>query len=392
MTFLFASAREWYLEIPPPIQSEAWEQSQRHGTPKSRWNAYLNKICLVAVLKRIQSDNIPEASAWLSSSRMSSIWEVVNGSAITIESKKIVLIPTEAIDDGELEVPQEWVDIPSWAGDYYITVQVRPEVDGLRVWGYTTHQELKEKAVYDASVRAYCIDAEDLTRDMDSLWVKYRLYSQVPTRVEVAPLAELSTTQAENLIQRLSNLSILFPRLSVPFATWGALLENENWRSSLYELRLGLTANRVSEQFTRLSNWLASRFDTVWQAIEDIFPSQQAVRSWRNNQNLIFDIERVKVLDFGADNGSEQVALLIGVSPVNGAEVSIGVQVLPTGNNIYLPNAVQTRLLDENGDEVGQASAGVTQTIKLQFEGQIGEKFSIEVTCGSRSITEAFVI
>ena len=35
-----------------------------------------------------------------------------------------MLIPSEAIDDSELEVPQEWVDIPSWAADYYLAVQI----------------------------------------------------------------------------------------------------------------------------------------------------------------------------------------------------------------------------------------------------------------------------
>ncbi|PSO81051.1 MAG: hypothetical protein BRC41_15925 [Cyanobacteria bacterium QH_9_48_43] len=48
-----------------------------------------------------------------------SFWEVVNGTAIALSGVRLVLIPSEAADLSELRVPQEWVDIPSWGGDYY---------------------------------------------------------------------------------------------------------------------------------------------------------------------------------------------------------------------------------------------------------------------------------
>jgi len=31
-------------------------------------------------------------------------------------------------------VPQEWVDIPEWAADYYLAVQVNPDSGWLRIW------------------------------------------------------------------------------------------------------------------------------------------------------------------------------------------------------------------------------------------------------------------
>lgn len=72
---------------------------------------------------------------------LSSIWEVVNGTAIGIGETRIVLIP-EAMDTDEYEVQAEWVDIPSWAADYYLAVQVNSEDCWLRIWGYTTHKKL----------------------------------------------------------------------------------------------------------------------------------------------------------------------------------------------------------------------------------------------------------
>lgn len=395
MTFTFAEPKEWWLDIPPPQQEEAWQKSQVHATPSSRWNAYVNQICLDAVLERIRAEHTQQASAWLDAAKMSSVWEFVNGSAITVGNKRLVLIPTQTIDDGELEVPQEWVDIPSWVGDYYLVVQLRPEADYLRIWGYATHAELKSEGSYEAGDRAYYINGEDLSDDMNSLWVKCQFYPEAETIASVERLPELPATQAENLIQRLSNSSVTFPRLAVPFTLWGGLLENTEWRHNLYQRRLGA----VSPVIVRIGEWLQGRFESVWQGVEEIISPQQTANAWRTRSSLtnqsqspVFDVSRVKVLDFGSQLGSEQVALLIGVSTINDTEVTIGLQIRPTGNAIYLPNEVQVRLLNENGNEVGQASASVTQTIELQFGGQQGERFSIEVTCGNKSIVENFVI
>jgi Protein of unknown function (DUF1822) len=397
VTFLFAKPQEWWLEVSSLQNNEFWKQSQQHVAVNSRWNAYINRVCLYTILELIR-EHAPQASTWLGASNASAVWDVVNGSAITIGTTKLVIIPTEAIDD-ELEVPQEWVDIPSWVGDYYIAVQFRPE-GNVRVWGYTTHQELKNNSTYDPEDRNYRMDASNLTCDMDTFWVRYECYSEALTRASVSPLPELSVTQAENLIQRLGNAAVVFPRLSVPFTTWGALLENENWRLSLYATRQGVETSATVIQLTRLSEWLQGRFNNIWQAVDNTLSNQQIATAWRSqntqsltnqNQNPVFTINRVKVLNFDS-LGNEQVVLLIGILPISNTELTIGVEIRPIDNAVYLPNDVQVRLLDENGNEVGQANASVTQTIQFQFGGQQSEMFSIEITCSGQVITEHFVI
>jgi Protein of unknown function (DUF1822) len=386
MTFIFAEPKEWWLEIPPPRQKEAWQQSQRHATPSSRWNAYLNQICLDAILERIRAEHTPEASSWLDATRMSSVWEFVNGSAITVGNKRLVLIPTETIDDGELEVPQEWVDIPSWIGDYYLVVQLRPEGDYFRVWGYTTHAELKSEGNYEAGDRVYCVHGEDLSDDMNSLWVKCQFYPEAETIAPVKQLPELPATQAENLIQRLSNSSVAFPRLAVPFTLWGGLLENAKWRHNLYQHRLGV----VSQPIVRLGEWLQGRFEDVWQSPQQAWRSPTELNA--SNLNPTFVVNRVKVLNFSTESSSENIELRVGLTPINETEVNIGVLVSPTGDRVSLADDIQVRLLDEAGNEVGKASAGVTKTIQFDFNCHQGEEFGLEITCCEQSITETFVI
>ena len=155
-----------------------------------------------------------------------------------------------------------------------------------------------------------------------------------------------------------------------------------------------------TQSATHISQWLQGKFEVIWQVMEDVLSPRQLAIAWRGrrghltHQSLhhsMFDINRVKVLDFGL-HSDEQVALLVSVTAKDATELNIGVQICPTGDRLYLPNPVQVRLLNDAGAEITQARATVTETILLQFGGKQGEQFSIEVTSGTQSVTETFVI
>lgn len=243
-----ANPNQLYLEIPTPIRPS----NQSYSTPSSRWNAYLNQICLDAVLPWLQEEFDPQAK--ISSSRLAlpSYWEFVNGVAITLSGTRFVLIPSETIDIDEMRVPQEWIDLPSWTADYYLGVQVEPDEGWARVWGYATHQQLKMRGHYDASDRTYSINEEETIADISVLWVARQLGLEEATKAAIPPLPNLSVAQAENLLQRLGNPAVINPRLAIPFTLWGALLEHSGWRDRLYQKRLGR-----QEQWSMLQ-WLQS--------------------------------------------------------------------------------------------------------------------------------------
>lgn len=239
-TLTLTNSTDLWLEIPETEQTKAWEQSQAFSSSNRRWIAYLNRLSLNTFLPWLRAEYAPDATAFPKAAANPSIWEVVNGTGISFETSRMVLIPTEAVDLDELRVPQEWVDIPSWSADYYLAVQVNLEEGYIRVAGYTTHAQLKNKGTYDAGDRAYCLDAENLISNLSILWMARQICPEEMTRTETAPLPTLSVTQAENLLKRLGNSALILPRLAVPFETWGALLEHGGWRQRLYEQRQGL--------------------------------------------------------------------------------------------------------------------------------------------------------
>lgn len=221
-----------YFEVSAEVQQQAWQQSQAFSTPQARWNAYLNQLCLGAVLPGLQ-DEYAQVKIELN------FWEGVNGTAILASDRRWLLVPSEAIDCQELRVPQEWVDIPSWTADYYLAVQVHPD-EGIRVWGYATHQQLKTQGQYNESDRTYSLEDTDLITDLTVLAVARQLCPAEPTQVPVSALPPLSLERAEHLLERLGNTEILTPRLAVPFALWGALIEHGGWRKRFTQRRQGL--------------------------------------------------------------------------------------------------------------------------------------------------------
>ncbi|MEH2257537.1 DUF1822 family protein [Nostoc sp.] len=225
-----------YLEI---TQSPK-EQEQPYSTVGACQRGWINQKCLQAFLPWFQEEIAATARVYPNCAALPSFWEVVNGTAITFDGDRLVLIPTLAMDDDELRVPQEWVDIPEWVADYYIAVQVNPDDGWMKIFGYTTHQILKTKGVYDAGDRTYSLESEDLIPDINVLWVTRQLNRPEALRAEIAPLDSIAKIQAENLLERLGDPDVKFPRLAVPFSLWGALLAHSGWRKKLYELRQGL--------------------------------------------------------------------------------------------------------------------------------------------------------
>lgn len=264
------------LEIPPFSQA----QELQFSTSGARWRASLNQMCLDAFLPWLREEQVRcEISTQIAA--LPSFWEFVNGTAIDCDSMRLVLIPTTAIDLGELRVPQEWVDIPSWVADYYIAVQVNPNGGWVTILGYTTHRTLKTLGVYDAGDRAYCLDENDLTQDINVLWIARQLCPEEVLRGEVATLPMLPLAQAENLLERLGNPAVVFPRLAVPFELWGALLEHGGWRQRLYERRQGL-----SEQWS-VGQWLQAGVSNLAQQLGwEITPMQLAPRGVRSRPSF----------------------------------------------------------------------------------------------------------
>ncbi|NER35658.1 MAG: DUF1822 family protein [Oscillatoria sp. SIO1A7] len=289
------------------IYPEDWEAatpaSDRSSNEFARHNTLLNRLVANKLIPWFRQEDDIEAKLWPSSEALGTIWEFVNGTAITFGDSRAVIVPSETIDIEELRVPREWIDIPDWVANYYIAVQVQAELGWLRIWGYATHKQLKTEGIYDPITETYALGREDIIEDLDVIWFARELCPDETVTVE--PLPTLSAQRIESLLPQLSQPFSFSPRLEVEFEQWAALLANSSNVARLYQLRLNSRATATSiaaaaiagafkETFTRLSDFkenLEQNISSGWKTIDELLAVDNKVAwSFRLTQrSLISD-------------------------------------------------------------------------------------------------------
>lgn len=382
MTFLDCLT-ETSLEIPPSVQDAAWQRLRGQAS----WSAYLNQVCLQTVLPWIQTEYVPDAESGLPGSQLASAWQLVNGTAIVWNNCRSVLVPSRSIDTSELRVPQEWMDIPSWVGDYYFAVQINPDDGTLRIWGYTTHEQIKRLGTYDADDRTYSLDAAYLIRDIGVFWVTQQAELNEVTRSTVAPLNPISATQAEALLQQLAHPLVIEPRSVLPFAQWGALVEQADWRDRLVRLQ-----RQEQSSIVNLSRWLQQSFETSWQSLESLFDHNSALDySFRQvADSAQTSVQRVKIVDLDR----RSLLLIVQIDPDSSDRLTIRIQLRSADPQSTLPSGVRLTLRSSS-DEIIQTITATDQDNLIQlkrFKCPIATRFVVELTIADETIIEPFVV
>lgn len=194
--------------------------------------ALVNYICVKVLtnwFKEYQGIE-PNHQVFSSEKNLSRIWQFINGLVININDKRLILIPSTATDLEGFEVEQEWVDVPSLAGNYYLPVRVDLEKNYLHIWGFISRKNLKEAAYYDEFEKLYIVDSSHVIDDLETIRIALELCEE---KGNFQPLSTLTQSEATKLIEIYSNPSPYSPRLKGNFQEWMALLNTEEWLKKL---------------------------------------------------------------------------------------------------------------------------------------------------------------
>lgn len=385
MNLKLTKSTDLCLEISPEVLKQAESESQHFSS--SRRRAYLNLLCLktfLAWLPEVYPSQVPQEIDELN---LNQFWEMVNGTTISLGERRLIIIPSSAIDTEEFRVEREWIYIPNLIADYYLAAQVDEEDRLVRIWGYTTHKYLKEKGNYSDRDRTYYLDREELIPDLNVLWIARQLCPDEPTRSEVASLAPLPLDRANELLEYLGNPQTIFPRRLVSFAEWGALLANDNLRRILYERRVAKNLIDSPAKPVKLQQWLQGVFEAGWEAAEELL-DPQLLLGFRP-----IEVKRGKAIDLGINSGDRQIVLVVRLVQISDEELRIQAQIHSGDSSTYLPTHLQLTILDEKGEVFQEVIArDRDKLIQYEFAGNSGEQFAIKVALETASVTENFII
>lgn len=392
-----------WLELSDREREYAWHlaTAQPYSNAAARWRAFVNHLCLNTLLAWIKEDSDWQDTLdiWPHPAALSSFWEVVNGTGLTLGKTRLVLIPSDKSNLQEFQVPQEWVDIPSWAAHYYLAVQLNLEESWLRVWGYTTHERIRKEARYDWLERNYYLEREELIENLNVMWVAKGLF--LPKQLDVNPLPTLLSAQTEKLLEQLSQWTPYSPRLDVSFEQWATLLASHENRQRLYQQRLeNLPDNTVECSpclVNNLSQWLHNSFDAGWQSLDTLLSRQPRTLAVQFRTDAALNEVRVKgakLIDLGMQLQGQRVMLLVGLTSEINDKVSIRVQLHPANGEMYLPANLRLILLSQTGKMLQEVtSRSHDNYIQLKrFKTPLGKSFSIQVVLNNVSLKEEFAI
>ncbi|MEO1430336.1 MAG: DUF1822 family protein [Cyanobacteria bacterium J06633_8] len=387
-----------WIEFSSIEKEAALKQTAKNNyqTDVASHRAFINRLCLNVFVKWLQDepDLLEKFHIPAPSPDIDKRWQFVNGIDLNLTQVRLVLVPTEQSDSREFPIPQEWVDIPNWAANYYLAVQLNLEQSWLRVSGFVSHQQLRQKAQYDSIDRNYYVNYDDLIADINIMWVAQKLCTLKKTQVQFLPT--LSESQAKQFIKQLSQPTVYSPRLHLSFAQWGAILASEKYRKTLYNQRIVNLMDNTSEIVLELSSWFDNVFNGGFCSVDDLLNLTNTTAFQFRSDSVLNEVcvKGAKLIDLGMQLESNSVALLIGLSPQIDNKVGIRVQLYPASGEAYLPDSVQLALLSESGTTLQSVkSRSYDNYIQLKrFKLPLGKYFSIQVARKDVKIKENFVL
>jgi Protein of unknown function (DUF1822) len=374
-----------WLRIDSEVIDRIQPDPNRYSSSTGLTNAELNRLCLNRFQSWLDEMEIVHTSSF-TDEESTSIWDVVTGCAIEVGKTRLILIPSEDLDRDELRIPQEWIDLPNWLGDYYLGLQIDRDAGTMNIWGFASHNSIQQRGEYNHRDRTYSLNGNLLVTNLEIIWLAQELGANERAIVPELPALDLDSALA--LIKEISIPSAYSPRLKSSFLQWGGLLNNANLRSQLYQTRLQrATIERAPKPSFCLSDWLKAEFTN---ALASGWQTYRPALGITRNQNTI---ELAKLINLQLDLQQEPVVLLICLVPENKERMRVLVQVHPGISSRCLPPQLQLSYIDEHGATLRTVTARSNDDcIQLpSFTCPIGMEFNIQLQLHQARVIERFI-
>lgn len=169
-----------------------------------------------------------------------------------------------------------------------------------------------------------------------------------------------------------------------------SLLPLEDFLFYLHKLQKPVDIRHNIEcTIVKLSQWFDGLFDLGWQ-------SELAVAKKITPVNAINVTEKLEVTGakiIKTTNLSEPVLLILHQSQVED-KVEIVLRLYPASESVFLINGIKMTLFDAHNNPIPRLEnvSKSSNSLQLRFKGNIGDRFSLQVSLGLEAIVEEFVI
>ncbi len=343
------------------LEPEHFEQAktisrQSSGEPQ-QWQAYLNALAQAAFTDWLQ-EKLPSCEVHSAKSTVENTTDSTGPSAgcLVVNGFKLRLIATEHVLGDEVALPKSAVDLPNAAAHCYAVVEVLEDQEQAEIRGFVRYDKLIEQLqqLAESPSAEYRLPLSFLDEEIGHL-IGYVQHSH-PSLIPLPAIATQSATVTAA------------PAPTSEFLSGGA------------------------ELTTRLSQWLQGTLTEGWQTLDRLInPEASLIWSSRATTSSSAEARGGKLINLGMEIGRHPIALMMTVVPQD-EKVSINVQALPTGEDLFLPPGLKIALVSTSGKVLQEVAAREQDNyIQLRsFKGRAGTRFSIEVTLDDVKVSEVF--
>ncbi|MGB3296559.1 MAG: DUF1822 family protein [Phormidesmis sp.] len=312
-----------------------------------RWQIYLNALGLFSFCDWLV-EKLPDSTI--------EPIERAEMSYLKVDGFTLCLLVTEHVLNEQVSVPRNAIEQPDLAAHCYVVLEVLEDQEQAVIRGFLRYDELivqLERAILppaSAQSDEYLLPLSGWDEEINHL-IGYVHYSHPST----IPLPVVSTQAAE--------------------------------------VSDAVSAIDAAAIATRLSQWLQGTLTEGWQTLESLLNSD-ANLAWSTRE--VTDTGRAeirggKLINLGVQLDHHPIVLLVTVVPA-AEKVGINVQVLPTGEDRFLPAQLKMTLLSHT-DKVLQEVVSREQDNYIQlrpFRGRSGVRFRIELALNEVKVSETF--
>ena len=396
------------IDLEPEDFQQATLLSHKFNTEAQKWQAYLKILALFA-LKKWLSDRHLTLDNRIESLPPNQIISSEPMSNLQVGGFKVCLLTNENILNEGIEIPGKMINSPDFAAHLYIFIQVLVESEEAILIGFIRHDRLINQSLQTNERGNYQLSLPELNSDSSHLILNLKYLSPAAIKIPENALTESKSWEKltswlegilregwqpveellgnrKPIMQMAFSLDKTTEKLS-PKVVKKFLKQFQMTQKQRGKIQTDLSQPELSDTEVNkaLVNILQTTEDeeTRWQVAEllwEIDPSHPAAGVRR-------------AIDLGMQLAGVPVALMIAILPKPNQRFAVLSRVYPLQDQSFLPANLKLIGLDEMGESLFEIRARQRDDyIQFKFTADVGDRFSLQVSLNSATVTKDFII
>ncbi len=396
------------IDLEPEYFQQATLLSSKFNNETQKWQAYLKILALFA-LKEWLSDRHLTLDNRIESLPPNQIISSEPMSNLQVGGFKVCLLTNESIVNEGIEIPQKMINSPEFFAHLYVLIQVLVEQEKAIIIGFIRHDKLINQSLQKNERGNYQLSLSELNYDSSHLILNFKYLNPAAIKLPENTLNESKyweklTSWLEGILtegwqpveeligNRKPIIQMAFtldktteklsPKVVEKFLKQFQMTEKERGKIQADLSQPKLSDTEVNKALVNILQTTEDE-ETRWQVAEllwEIDPSHPAAGVRR-------------AIDLGMQLAGVPVALMIAILPKPNQRFAVLSRVYPLQYQRFLPANLKLIGLDEMGESLFEIRARQRDDyIQFKFTADVGDRFSLQVSLNSATVTKDFII